>query len=48
MDNAIETFQSGGIDFTGVGVPPDFVRAGCVPDQANDFVTTFDQVAGHS
>jgi len=47
MGDTVEAIQTGGVNFTSVKIPPDFARAGCLPDQANDFLTTFDQVAGH-
>ena len=47
MDDTVEAIQTGIVNFTGVRIPPDFAWAGCMPDQANDFVTTFNQVAGH-
>jgi hypothetical protein len=47
MDDTVEAIQTGTVNFTGVRIPPYFAWAGPVPDQANDFVTTFNQVAGH-
>jgi hypothetical protein len=46
MDDAVEAIQAGSVYFTGIWIPPDFAGAGRVPDQADDFVTAFDQVTG--
>jgi hypothetical protein len=46
MDDAIEALQAGRVNCTAVRIPPEFARAGCMPDQANDLVTTCDQVGG--
>ena len=40
-DDAVEAFQAFSVDFTGVRIPPDYIRARCMPDQTNNFVTTF-------
>jgi hypothetical protein len=47
MDHTVEAIQAGIIDFSCIRVPLDFTTAGYAPDQANDCVTIFDQVAGH-
>jgi hypothetical protein len=47
IDYRLEAFQRGSIDLTSIRIPPDFGWAGCLPDQANDFMSTFRQVAAH-
>jgi hypothetical protein len=47
MNDTVEAIQTSSIDLTGVRIPPDFARAGPVPDEAEDFMVTFNQVAGN-
>jgi hypothetical protein len=44
MDNPLEAFQVGGVNFTPVRIPPDLSGAGCLPDEARDLVTARDKV----
>jgi hypothetical protein len=48
VNNSVEALQAGGVNFTSIRIPADFARARCSPDQTNDLMTTFSQVAGHS
>jgi hypothetical protein len=47
MNDPVVAIQTSAINLTCVRIPPDLAGTGIVPDEANDFMTTFGQVAGH-
>jgi hypothetical protein len=47
MDDSIEAFDARCIDLACIRIPKYFPAAWLLPDQANDFVSTFNQVSGH-